>query len=66
MAKGTPCRGERCPTQDDVREVLKILNETDREHRLMIGAYCFVNHCSMLVLLGELQAAQGIGSFSVH
>jgi hypothetical protein len=49
-----------------VREVLKLLNQTDREHRLMIGAYCFINGCSMRVLLGELQAAQGTGSFSIH
>ena len=66
MPKRKPGRGERYPEREDVREVLKLLNQTDREHRLMIVAYCFINGCSMRVLLGELRAAQGTGSFSVH
>ena len=58
--------GERYPQREDVREVLKLLNQTDREHLLMIGAYCFVEHCSMVLLLGQLEAVQGGGSLSIH
>jgi hypothetical protein len=45
MPRKQPGGGERYPQREDVREVLKLLNQTDREHRLMIGAYCFINGC---------------------
>jgi hypothetical protein len=66
MPRKKPGGGERYPQREDVREVLKLRNQTDREHRLMIGAYCFMKGCSMRVLVGELQAVQGGGSFSIR